>query len=137
MDGLGGLPAGCVRVLNVGAGDLKLTFDSSDPVEVERARRTVEDMLQRGYVLLADVPRKGRRPKGEEEGKRRLVRVKGFDPRADEYLIATDALYPGGEAGGEEQEAEGEGRSRKARSKTTRIPAREARVAAVGRSAGG
>lgn len=126
MNGLGGLPTGCLRILNVGAGDLKLSFDNADPVEIERAKRTVEDMLQRGYTLLVDVPGNG--------GRGGLTRVKRFDPKRCEYIVATDALYAGDRDG--KTEAPPKAARRKA-SKEMRIPAAGVKAVAIGRSAGG
>lgn len=39
---------GSVAILNVSAGDTKLTFDKSNPSETIRAARIVKDMLRRG-----------------------------------------------------------------------------------------
>lgn len=66
---------GEVSVLNTLHGDLKLSFDSDDPMEVERARLAVEDMLRRGYILFAHI-----------DGK--LEKIVAFDAATNEYLIA-------------------------------------------------
>ncbi len=67
---------GTVGILNVGAGDTKLTFDKNNPAECIRAGRIVTDMLKRGYALLVDV------------GKGKYQRVKKFDAEKCEYIIA-------------------------------------------------
>lgn len=46
---------GTVAILNVSAGDTKLTFDPKMPAEVARAAKVVKDMLRRGFALLVEV----------------------------------------------------------------------------------
>lgn len=70
---------GTLSVLNVGAGDMRFSFDSNDPQEVARAQRVVQDMLARGYILFVDV-----------DGK--LERVKRFNPKTNCYIIADGAM---------------------------------------------
>lgn len=70
---------GSVGILNVGAGDTKLTFDDSNPAEAIRAARIVKDMLRRGYALLVEV---------ERDGKRAYERVTEFREDTREYIIA-------------------------------------------------
>lgn len=67
---------GQVGILNVGAGDTKLTFDPNNPAETIRARRVVKDMLRRGYALLVRL----------EDGK--YTRALDFDEKTGEYIIA-------------------------------------------------
>lgn len=79
FDSLIGIPeieerAGTLSVLNVGAGDLKFSFDKSKPHEVARAKKTIADMLKRGYTLLVEVGGV-------------LHKAKGFDPDKEEYII--------------------------------------------------
>lgn len=71
---------GEIGILNVGAGDTKLTFDKANPAERIRAARIVTDMLRRGYALLIEVP--------GVEGPGRFRRVTAFDEEACEYIIA-------------------------------------------------
>lgn len=68
--------AGELSVLNVGEGDIRVNFNSADPLEVERARRIIADMLRRGYVLFVD------------EGDGQLKRAVDFDPATDTYIVA-------------------------------------------------
>src|ERR1700677_2068082 len=68
-----------VAVLNVGAGDVKLTFDKSNPAERIRAARICKDMLRRGYSLLIEV---------ERDGKKLFERALDFDETKCEYIIA-------------------------------------------------
>jgi hypothetical protein len=70
---------GSVAILNVGAGDTKLTFDKSNPAESIRAARIVKDMLRRGYALLVEV---------EREGKKAFERALDFREDTCEYVIA-------------------------------------------------
>ena len=43
---------GSLCILNITAGDIKVSFDESKPDEVERARQIIDDMFKRGYSLL-------------------------------------------------------------------------------------
>ena len=70
---------GEIGILNVGAGDTKLTFDKSNPAECIRAARIVKDMLRRGYALLIEV---------EREGVKAFERVRDFREDTFEYIIA-------------------------------------------------
>lgn len=72
---------GQIGILNVGAGDTKLSFDKSNPAERIRAARIVTDMLRRGYALLIEVP--GRRGKPAT-----TQRVYEFREDTCEYIIA-------------------------------------------------
>jgi hypothetical protein len=65
---------GCLSVLNVGAGDLKFTFDKGNAIEADRAKRVIADMLARGYVIFVETP----------EGLRRAT---GFDPDREVYIL--------------------------------------------------
>lgn len=68
--------AGEVGILNVGAGDTKLSFDPTNPAECIRAARIVKDMIRRGYALLIEV----------EPGK--YQRALDFREDVFEYVIA-------------------------------------------------
>lgn len=74
--------SGELSVLNCRAGDLKFSFDSANPIEVERARRVVADMLKRGYALFVDVGGT-------------LRKVTAFDESTNSYIIADGPLYAG------------------------------------------
>lgn len=71
--------SGEIGILNVGAGDTKLTFDKSNPAECIRAARIVKDMLRRGYALLIEV---------ERNGEKAFERVREFREDTFEYIIA-------------------------------------------------
>ena len=70
---------GTVGILNVGAGDTKLSFDPNNPAERIRAARVVRDMLRRGYALLVEV---------ERDGVKRFERATDFLEDTCEYVIA-------------------------------------------------
>lgn len=71
---------GEVAILNVGAGDTKLTFDNKNPAETIRAARIVKDMLRRGYALLVEVE--------QPDGTKAFQRAIDFDETKNEYIIA-------------------------------------------------
>ncbi len=68
--------AGTLEILNVGAGDVVITFDKTNPAEQIRAKRIIKDMLKRGYALLVKM----------EDGTHQIT--KSFDENAGEYIIA-------------------------------------------------
>ena len=112
---------GELGILNVGAGDTKLTFDPSKPAEVKRAAAAVTDMLRRGFAIFVEV--------GQDDRGPLYRRAQSFDPETCEYLIV-----------GAPEEAMAISPAPRARGKrkaTKRVPARETRAVAVARSAGG
>lgn len=116
---------GTVGILNVGAGDTKLSFDPKNPVERARAAKIVEDMLRRGYALLVQV--------GKRKGEPLYQRATAFDPKTCEYIVA----------GGPDDEVD-IGREEAVPAKRTvgrprkvRIAAEKTRAVSVGRTAGG
>lgn len=64
-----------IGLLNVGAGDVKISFDKSNVAEYIRAKRIVKDLIRRGYALLIEV-----------DGK--YQRALSFDDNTDCYIIA-------------------------------------------------
>lgn len=105
-------------ILNAGKGHVEVRFDNNDPLEIERAKRIITDMLKRGYVLFIE-------GKGKE-----LTRVKSFDQVKGVYLIAdlgeqAEAIEPAPAI------KRGRGRPKK------EVDMTKVRVTAVGRSAGG
>jgi hypothetical protein len=115
---------GTVAILNVGAGDTKLTFDRKDPKARKHAARVVADMLRRGYAILIQV--------GTRKGQPLYQRARAFDPEKCEYIIAgtPDETI---DIGAPAQAPAGKGRQ----ARTTRVPAERARAVAVARTAGG
>ncbi|HWD39781.1 MAG TPA: hypothetical protein VG944_13105 [Fimbriimonas sp.] len=71
-----------LRVLSVGHGDMKISFDSANPQELERAKKVVTDLLRQGYAIMVEV---GRNDKGPI-----YQRATGFDPETMEYLVVGD-----------------------------------------------
>lgn len=71
---------GQIGILNVGAGDTKLSFDKNNPAELIRSARIVTDMLRRGYALLVEVP--------DGKGGMAYQRVREFREESCEYIIA-------------------------------------------------
>lgn len=123
---------GELGILNVGAGDTKLTFDKSNPVERERAAKIVTDMLRRGYAILVQV--------GDHNGEPTYCRARAFDPDTCEYVIAggQDESIDIGAIG----KASGLGDgvplpAPKKRGRPRKIPAERTHAVAVARTAGG
>lgn len=117
------IPESCLAhldVLNVGEGDLKLTFDQTDPQEVVRTKRIVEDMLRRGYALFAEI-------------KGKLRPVKAFDEKTASYVIADGPLY----AGDTQEPSDPQINPPAKRGRPAKIKASDTKVTAVPRSAGG
>lgn len=106
---------GELRILNVGTGDTKITFDKDKPGELDRARRTVQDMLKLGYSIVVKV--------GEKKGKAIYRRAVRFDEKRDEYIVRDIPT-----------EAEVTALTRR---REGRIPAASTQAVSVARSAGG
>jgi hypothetical protein len=134
--------SGEVGVLNVGAGDIKLSFDPSNPAEVIRAKRMVKDMLRRGYALLVGVGT-------GDDGRPIYQRALDFDEERCEYIIADFDPEIAAETDRKEREDGGEkvaaaapsgnegGAKGKAKRGQKRVPAASAPAVAVAHSAGG
>jgi hypothetical protein len=133
---------GTIGILNVGAGDTKLTFDKSNPAETIRSARIVTDMLRRGYALLVEIEK--------PDGTKAFTRVHAFREDVAEYIIAdldpspsqtteTDDAQseesPTAPADTDSATAEKPRRGRKPKLKA--IPAVSTRGIAIARSAGG
>lgn len=128
---------GTVAILNVGAGDTKLSFDPNNPAERIRAARIVRDMIRRGYALLVEVDGVYVRATDFDEGKCEYI-IADFDP-----VIAADADKQEQEDGGQQEPTEKVAAPR-AVAKTTgrrgrprKVDAGRARTVAVAPSAGG
>ena len=126
---------GQIGILNVGAGDTKLSFNPDDPAECIRAARIVADMLKRGYALLIDTGVK------DKNGKPIYRRAKAFDENTCEYIIADFDPTVGVEEP-DESPAKTTPRApiekvRRGRVTIKRIPASATNAVAVARSAGG
>jgi len=124
--------SGEVGILNVGAGDVKLTFDKSNPAECIRAARIVKDMLRRGYALLVEVEGK--------DGKKAYQRVQDFDENVYEYIVADFDPITAEQADREEageQEKDTAQAPRVGAGRRRRLKATDTKAVAVARSAGG
>lgn len=122
---------GQLGILNVGAGDTKLSFDKSNPAERERAAKIVADMLRRGYAILVQV--------GEKDGEPLFQRAKAFDPETCEYIIAggPDETVDIGKPEGEEKSAAPARRRGRGPDRQRRVRADGTRGVSVARTAGG
>lgn len=132
---------GTVGILNVGAGDTKISFDKNNAQDRIRAARIVTDMLRRGYALLVEV---------ERDGVKTYERALAFKEDTCEYIIAdfdgtgaTAALarpeaesHAEPEAPAESTAKGGAARGRKSKVRRT-VPADRTNAVAVAPSAGG
>ena len=131
-----------LSILSVYEGDVKLTFDTANPVESIRARRIVKDMIRRGYALLIEVEGKFQRAldfdetKGEyiiadfnpnpEPGDEPLIRAKNFNLREGETDVSE-----------EPSEKEEQSQTTKKRGRKRGIQLESTNAVAIARSAGG
>ena len=76
---------GEVAILNVGAGDTKLSFDPSNPTEARRAAKIVKDMIRRGFAVLIEV--------GSDERGPLYRRAHDFDEATAEYIRVGEFVY--------------------------------------------
>jgi hypothetical protein len=125
---------GEVAILNVAAGDIKLSFDPSQPKEVARAAKIVKDMIRRGFVMLIEV--------GMDDKGPLYRRAHDFDETTSEYIVAGDPADDFSEdEHHDEKPASPPRQGRKPASRRTapprRIPASTTRAVAVSRTAGG
>lgn len=127
---------GDLSILNVGEGDMKITFDRANAPETIRAKRIIKDMIRRGYALLVQ----------QEDGT--YLRAKDFDDKTGEYLIAD--FDPNGDDEDEHAKdsetkaddaasatAEATTKRRGRRPAVRRVPIEKASGVAIARSAGG
>ena len=135
---------GTLSILNVGEGDVKVTFDKSNLAETIRARRIIKDMLRRGYALLVEV---------ERDGVKAFERAIDFNEATDCYIVADfdPEIAAKEDAKETEEKHSGEGESvqagvpdvqkeassRRERRKAKSVPASGTRAVGVARSAGG
>lgn len=125
---------GELAILNVSAGDTKLTFDPKAKAETKRACTVVTDMLRRGYCVLVEA---GRDDKGPL-----YRRVQKFDPKTAEYIIAGDPLEETtgnaqAKPTGAPSRASKRGQGRQGSVTLKRVPASTARAVAVAPTSGG
>lgn len=129
---------GELSVLNVGAGDIVVTFNQEDAGETEKALRMLRDMQARGYAIMVRMP---------DESYRRATAIDGASGR---YVIVVPS--------GQELPADAEvvtcacgcgaavtpgkkwkvgHHARKHGSVKAKVPVRTSRAVGVARSAGG
>ncbi len=97
-----------LHILNCNEGDIRISFDKGDPADVEKAKGAIEDMLKRGYFLFV------------EDAKGNCHKVAGFDPDAEEYILASKKP-----------------KDKKTRTKAKRVKMREARATGMAPTSGG
>lgn len=120
--------AGEIGILNVGAGDTKLSFDPSKPDEVKRTCAIVTDMIRHGYAILVEA--------GRDEKGPLYRRALDFDPETAEYIVAGQPAEE--EPTTHEQKPASPPKGRRRRKETReRIPAAKSSAVAVSRIAGG
>ncbi|MCF8532416.1 MAG: hypothetical protein K9G48_05390 [Reyranella sp.] len=127
MSKLSTMNPGEVRILSVGAGDTKLTFDPSKPADRDRAAKVVTDMLKRGYAILVQV--------GERDGKPLFQRAESFDEKTCEYIIV--GAPPEGIPYNVDEQKAPKSKKNVGRHAKFRVPAGGTRTVAVARTAGG
>lgn len=114
-------PTGRLDILNCGHGHLEITFIGHDPVEVERSKRIITDMLKRGYALFVH---------GTDGA---LIRVQEFSDKYNAYVIADGPTVP---AVALPAEATPDIKPKKD-TKRRAVPITQANATVVGKSAGG
>lgn len=112
---------GEVAVLNVGAGDIKVTFNHLDEAEAQKAIRMLNDMQQRGYAILVETA----------EGE--YARATSIDASRGRYIVSLPDTAPL-PAGAEEEPHK---KRRPGRPRKVSIPIQNTRSVGVARSAGG
>jgi hypothetical protein len=121
---------GCLEVLSIGKGDLKLQVGGDNPEDIEKARAVIEEMLRKGYGLFVET----------DEG---LTRVQRFNPNRMTYVIvevveeppalAAGAPTPPALPPGPKTAAKPRGR----RTRTKEVPLAGSKATVIGRTAGG
>lgn len=111
---------GILSVLNVGAGDIRVTFNQHDRGERDKALAMLQDMQKRGYAILVQL----------DDGT--YVRAKEIDAARGCYIVQ---LPDGGSH--EAAEPVEPAPKRRGRPRKVAIPVTKARATGVARSAGG
>lgn len=111
-----------ISILNCTMGDMQFSFDSDDPQEVERARRCVEDMLKRGYILFVHT-------------KAGLRKVTKFNRKNDTYVIADGPETAPPEKNDADESSQAPKKGRKGKAKE--VPAKSSKATAIAPTAGG
>lgn len=112
---------GVVSILNAGAGDLRISFNSKKREEVQAARQMVTDLLKQGYAIVVE----------DENGDHQVVRE--FDPATNEYIVTGPSVVAAPTA----EETPAEPAATKPKAQRRRIRAGSTRATAIAPSAGG
>lgn len=123
---------GTLGILNVGAGDVQLSFDPTKPAERRRAAKIVTDMIRQGFAILVKV--------GEHNGEPTYQRAKAFDEKTCEYIVAggpAESINIGKTGAGPDLVAPVPPRRGRPRKADVRLPAARTHAVSVARSAGG
>lgn len=114
---------GNLSVLNVGAGDIRVTFNNTDRGEIKKAVGMLTDMMARGYAVLVELP----------DGS--YTRVTEVDASRGRYVITLpDDVQDPPDA---EVVKPRRGRPKGKKGRTISVPVRTSRAVGVARSAGG
>lgn len=115
--------SGSLNVLNVGAGDIEITFDRHDSEDRDRALRMLHDMQRRGYAILVKL----------DDGT--YVRAERIDLNRGRYVVQMpeDATLEGSEPEAPPKKQRGRPRGKQRRS----VDVTAAQATGVARSAGG
>jgi len=111
-----------LSVLNVGAGDITVTFNAIDPAESEKALTMLRDMQQRGYFIAVLL----------EDGT--YARATAIDASRGRYIIVVPADAP---LPAEAEEVEPAPKRGRGRPRKVSVPMAGTTATAVARSAGG
>lgn len=119
---------GSVAVLNVGVGDVRISFDKDKPDERKRSATIIKDMLSRGYAVLVQV--------GEQNGEPIYRRAKEFDADTCEYIVVgtPEETIPAAIVSAPIIKDK---KTLKRKTREYRVPAEKTRAVSVARSAGG
>lgn len=117
---------GSLSVLNVGAGDISITFNQHDTGERDKALRMLKDMQKRGYAILVRL----------EDGT--YTRALEIDETRGCYVIQEPAELPAmtADAGEASPAPTGDAPKRRGRPRKS-VPIEKAHATGVARSAGG
>lgn len=110
---------GNLSVLNCCAGDIRITVTKDDKDSIETAKKMIQDMLSKGYLIAIEGP----------DGQ--FIPVDKFDPDQQVYVITEKNLDPAAK-----ETKRPKGRPRGAYKKTA-VPMDQAKAIAVPRTAGG
>ena len=115
--------AGSLAILNVGKGDLKISFDPTNAKERDNSAKIVKDLLSQGYAIMVRM--------GGSDEEPIYQRVRAFDAKTSEYIVmgdpVTQPVHP---------TISDEPKGKRGRPRLSRVPSSRPSVA-VARSAGG